>query len=489
MKKLSFLFAILLLFVTSCSNDDDPIVNPEAGEKQLPLVTEEIGATIVNTREMEIGSVENDIIFDMVSTVMTSEGHVKERTLNCCGIGAVAIVGGEQDFESSIEKVTLINKGTITVHTKDLVERYIDQIQSPQNANLRYKYFRIIVMYGGKNNLLINEGTINVYFDHDPDITPTVYVMAMAAGEGSSILNKGEIHFYGNGSVATRMRGMATFGDNITAINEGIMTATVGMADDSRMITTGGKLSNVINNGILKMQVPGTVCCMTRYGDSNLINNNLIEITSVCMPDGYTPVVSNENYLICALYEALQDSRTAVSSPLINRGNIHVTLSGSNPVDSHRQGFGMLCDLQGKGTAEAFEVNIHNEGNIVVKQDGNQHYNLAEAGFFARNVKAACHIKLGRWNTTLRDFSNTHDLFLLKGSKVNFTGGEVLLSKEDGYVEGTAYSIAPEALLYRADDTHRYEYTGYENLNFIARDTSTELIWDQENQMVSLKKK
>lgn len=488
MKKISYiLFASLLLFMASCSNDDDPIVDPEVGKEQLPIVTEESGSTIVNTKAMEIGSVMNDIVFDMVSTVMTSAGKVEERTLNCCGMGAATIVDGEQNLKASVENVTFINKGTITVHTKDLVEKYIDQIQSPENPELNYKYLRVIVMYGGKNNTLINEGIINIYFDHDPDITATVYVMAMAAGEGSSLLNKGEIHFYGNGSVATRMRGMATFGDAITTINDGLMTAEVGMADDSRMITTGGTQSNVMNNGTMKMKVPGTVCCMTRYGDSNLINNNLIEITSTCMPEGYTPVVGNENYVICAMYEALQDSRTAVSSPLINRGNIHVTLRGSNPVDSYRQGFGMLCDRQGKEESKDFEVNIHNEGNIIVKQDGNQHYNLAEAGFFARNLKRACHIKLGHWNTTLRDFSSTHDLFLLKGSKVDFTGGEISLSKEDGYIAGTAYNITPEALLYRADETHRYEYTGYENLTFTSRDAATSLVWDKEKQTVALK--
>lgn len=343
-------------------------------------------------------------------------------------------------------------------------------------------------MYGGENNMLINEGIINVYFDHDPNITATVYVMAMAAGQGSSMVNKGMINFYGNGSVATRMRGMATFGDNITAINDKIMTAKVAMADDSRMITTGGTKCNVINNGTMRMQVPGTVCCMTRYGDSNLINNNIIEIISTCTPEGYTLPIDSKNYLICAMYEALQNSRTVVSSPIINRGNIKVTLSGSNSADSHRQGYAILCDLQGE-KAETFEVNIHNEGEIVMKQDVDQRYNLAEAGFLARAPNAACNIKLGRWYTSLRDFNKTHDLFLLKGAKVNFTGGEVLLSKGDHYVEGTNYSIAPESLLYKADDTHRYEYTGYENLIFKSADSNTELLWDKDNRMVSLKKK
>ena len=146
------------------------------------------------------------------------------------------------------------------MHTKDLVERYIDQVQTPDDKTLPYTYLRVLVMYAGENSTVVNEGTINIYYDHDPSVAATIYVMALVAGEGSSIINNGEIHFYGT------------------------MTAEVDMASDSRMITTGGTKSNVINNGTMQMRMPGNILCLTRYGDTNLINNNVIEVTSVNMP-------------------------------------------------------------------------------------------------------------------------------------------------------------------------------------------------------------
>ena len=374
------------------------------------------------------------------------------------------------------------------MHTKDLVERYIDQVQTPDDKTLPYTYLRVLVMYAGENSTVVNEGTINIYYDHDPSIAATVYVMALVAGEGSSIINNGEVHFYGTGSPATRVRGMATFGDNISAINNGIMTAEVDMASDSRMITTGGTKSNVINNGTMQMRMPGNILCLTRYGDTNLINNNVIEVTSVNMPEEYDQGTSQ---VVCALYEPLQAARTSTPS-LVNRGTIKVAIEGSEYSKASILGFGMYCDLMSpKG--ENLEVNIINEGDINLSQSGPMQYRMAEAGFVAKPAAAAgaCNIKLGKWQTTLRDFSQPDHLFLAMGAKVDFTGGELILKKGDNTAEGTAYSIAPEVLLYRAGgDSYRYEYTGYDYLNVqVADSTTLSLDWDKENKTASLRSK
>ena len=97
-------------------------------------------------------------------------------------------------------------------------------------------------------------------------------------------------------------------------------------------------------------------------------------------------------------------------------------------------------------------------------------------------------VKLGRWNTTLRDFSQTHDLFLGLGVNVDFGGSDLFLSKAEGYVDGTSYSVDPEALVYNAGGSmFRYEYSGYENFNVQAADASSvNLVWDKENNQVSL---
>lgn len=486
-------WSILLFAISSCSEDEEPVFVPE--EEEEILITGESGTTVVNTKDIVLGVSEDDVVFEMTSTILTTSGRVTETTLNCCAMAGINFTdnGGmlAMDTLNTVEDVVLINRGTITIHTKDLVERYKDQIQTPDDPERPYTYLRLLAMFAGTNSTIINEGIINVYFDHDPSVTSTIYVMGMNGGGNSSMINNGEIHFYGNGSVATRLRGMATFGNSISAFNNGVMTAELDMCEDARMITTGGTKSNVINDGTMQMRLPGYILCMTRYGDSNLINNGVVDLTMVDLPEGYTAVGNAENPVVCAMYDPLSGGRTQMPS-LVNRGSISIAIEGSERSNSVSQGYGMYCDLMGAGGGD-LQVNVINDGSIKVSQSGPVDFRMAEAGFITRPAvrEETCCIKLGRWNTTLRDFSQTQDLFYGQGVNMDFGGGELLLKKGEDYVDGTSYSVAPEALLYNGGRTmFRYEYSGYENFEIKAADESNvNLTWDKENNQVSLSDK
>ena len=486
-------WGILLFAISSCSEDEEPVFVPE--EEEEILITGESGTTVVNTKDIVLGVSEDDVVFEMTSTILTTSGRVTETTLNCCAMAGINFTdnGGmlAMDTLNTVEDVVLINRGTITIHTKDLVERYKDQIQTPDDPERPYTYLRLLAMFAGTNSTIINEGIINVYFDHDPSVTSTIYVMGMNGGGNSSMINNGEIHFYGNGSVATRLRGMATFGNSISAFNNGVMTAELDICEDARMITTGGTKSNVINDGTMQMRLPGYILCMTRYGDSNLINNGVVDLTMVDLPEGYTAVGNAENPVVCAMYDPLSGGRTQMPS-LVNRGSISIAIEGSERSNSVSQGYGMYCDLMGAGGGD-LQVNVINDGSIKVSQSGPVDFRMAEAGFITRPAvrEETCCIKLGRWNTTLRDFSQTQDLFYGQGVNMDFGGGELLLKKGEDYVDGTSYSVAPEALLYNGGRTmFRYEYSGYENFEIKAADESNvNLTWDKENNQVSLSDK
>ena len=486
-------WGILLFAISSCSEDEEPVFVPE--EEEEILITGESGTTVVNTKDIVLGVSEDDVVFEMTSTILTTSGRVTETTLNCCAMAGINFTdnGGmlAMDTLNTVEDVVLINRGTITIHTKDLVERYKDQIQTPDDPERPYTYLRLLAMFAGTNSTIINEGIINVYFDHDPSVTSTIYVMGMNGGGNSSMINNGEIHFYGNGSVATRLRGMATFGNSISAFNNGVMTAELDICEDARMITTGGTKSNVINDGTMQMRLPGYILCMTRYEDSNLINNGVVDLTMVDLPEGYTAVGNAENPVVCAMYDPLSGGRTQMPS-LVNRGSISIAIEGSERSNSVSQGYGMYCDLMGAGGGD-LQVNVINDGSIKVSQSGPVDFRMAEAGFITRPAvrEETCCIKLGRWNTTLRDFSQTQDLFYGQGVNMDFGGGELLLKKGEDYVDGTSYSVAPEALLYNGGRTmFRYEYSGYENFEIKAADESNvNLTWDKENNQVSLSDK
>ena len=484
-----FLACAIIVCGVSCTEEEDNPVNPDQDGKSI--MTDVSGSTVVNYGNIELGVGKGDIVFEMNSQVITPQGKHWEYTLNCCAMGAATLKDGVQDNTTPVTNVTMINKGTITVHTHDLVEKYVDQIQSPENPGLRYKYLRLIGLYAGKNSKVVNDGVINVYFDHDPLVTPTIYVMGLIAGEGSEIINNGEINFYGMGSINTRLRGIGTYSDNINIVNNGLITADVSLADDSRAITTGGTLTNVVNEGTIRLRLPCSVYSMTRYGDTHLTNNGTIEITSTNVPEGYQALANAQNCIQCALYEPLQAVRTGMP-PMINNGKIFLKMDESGTPNPNRKLYGMLFDLQ-DAVAENLNVTIVNTGSIQLDTPPNSTYEMAEASFSARMnaMSGACNVTLGTWKTKLRDFRTTRDLFQARCVKMDFSQGTLLLDADDSYENGTSYSIAPEDLMINlgAKMNLRYEYSGYDQLMVKPANENYSLNWDKEARTASLTKK
>lgn len=472
MKHLLYLLTVLTLLCCASCNDDSPceeIITEEPVEDVR--ITDVSGVTLNYTKDLEIGGKENEIIFEKWTDILLQpEGHKIVKTLNCCGLAAVALNGMEIDTTKSVERVTLINRETITVHTKDLVERYKDLIATPENPDRPYFYLRVLVMYAGNNCSVINKGVINVYFDHDPSNTSTIYTIALTAHDGSTIINEGEINFYGNGSENTRFRGVATEGNYLTAINKGVMTSNVEMVDDQRMITTGGKYNNIINDGIMKLYGPGEICGLSS-GSNNVVNNNLIDITRVDISDKYVSV-EEEPGVVCGIYYAPSDSP---SPSVVNRGTINmraITTSKTSPA--------LTVNGINVNSGKGIEVSAINDGTITTAQTGPIKLRMAEA--FFHSVNKPLNVKMSRWNTTLRDFTEQP---LFRGENViyNFTDGKLVLSEDTNYVEDTYYSVAPDCLLQGS------KYSGYENMTIKSNDKNIILNWDKENQKASFSKK
>ena len=487
-----WLFAFVALFVASCSNDDNYVIDPEVPDGCI--YTEESGSTLVNSGKIVIGTDEKDLVFTRYASVLKPNGWKVKKVMDCAAIVSLAFVEGEnvQDTLKSVDNTTLINKGTIEIHTKKMVELYESMIYNPDdNADQAdsYEYLRMFgICASGVNCTLVNEGLIDVYFDHDPNTPIWVYCFAMAGGEGCNMVNKGIIKFHGNGSCRTRMRGIGMLGNNAIGNNEGTIEMDVEMAEDSRMITCGSDFCTIENNGVMKGRMPGTLLGMTHYGNNTIVNNNLIDLTSVGIPEGQRSVLTDETNIVCGFYEAYNMSRTEIP-PMINKGTVNIHIEGSATMADTNQGYGMMCDMI---SACKKNVDIVNEGTIRVSQAGSKHYNMAEAGFICRDGtnNAPCHITLKDWNTTLRDFSQTHDLFLAKGVVMDFSKGVIHLNKAKRYVDGMFYSVAPEHLLYNiGGDDFIYEYNGYDNLVFDNINNQYIVNWDKENKTISLTNK
>ena len=94
---------------------------------------------------------------------------------------------------------------------------------------------------------------------------------------------------------------------------------------------------------------------------------------------------------------------------------------------------------------------------------------------------------VGDITSTLRDFKSTNDLFLCHGASVNFGGAEMKFRKGADYVSGTAYSVAPEALLYNTGgDDATFEYKNYEGMSFSSGQDDVLAHWEKDAMTVSL---
>lgn len=493
-RKFSAVLSWGLLFsaclVVSCVSDDNPVSPmPQPDPQPEPVVNKQIiisedGATYVNTAKIVIGLDEDDFSYKRVTTIIDQRGKVQETVRDCSAMAAIKLNGDEQAPDGKVNNVTLINRGTIEIHTKGMVNKWRDQIQTWKITDRPYHYLRVLGMLGeGDGNQLINEGLIDVYFDHDPAEKFRVYCFAMCGNNNSTFINRGEIRFQGTGGPLTRMRAMGTAGNNVTSINYGTMKVDVEMAEDTRFITTGGDYNDVINNGVMEGRTTGRLLGMTRYGNSNIVNNGTISLTTTKMNDEYTSPLTDADRYTAGLMENMSASRVNIS-PMTNRGTINVTIEETESEAS--AGYGMFFDMVAPNQAN---VTINNEGTINLKQnDPVYKHNMAEAGFVDRSGKQGVnHITIGRWFTTLRDFKSTNDLFLCHGASVNFGGAEMHFRKGEGYAYGTAYSVAPEDLLFNTGgEGDTFEYKNYDSMTFSSGEDNLQAIWDKEAKTVSL---
>ena len=445
------------------------------GTKERPgcILTDQSGAALTNKEDIVIGA-SDSFVFQRHSKVIVLGKPQIETTLDYTVFGT-ACVDTSGDFPvavtaNPVKNTTIINEGHIEVHTKDLFEKYHELIRDPEHPDRPYKYLRIIVLNAGLNSQVINKGTIDVYFDHDPTIRATVYVMAMNAAKGSILLNYGTISFHGTGSVNTRFRGMATFGDNVTCINYGRMTADVACLDDARFITTGGTRANVINEGSMEMRGPGRLMGMTRYGDSNLINNGNIRITLVDYPPH---IVVKDMSAGCAMFEPLNKNRTLMP-PMINRGEIQLRSESTEATPEDRRLLGMFIDI---ATPDSYQLrpSILNDGIIRIEQTGPVRIQAAEAGFMYNRIAGIPNdtfyaVSILRWRTALRDFSALHDLFIADNVNINFGAAELILEKDENRSDPGTVSIAPESLVWQTDANRRLGFENYDDLKVFAAD-------------------
>jgi hypothetical protein len=133
-------------------------------------------------------------------------------------------------------------------------------------------------------------------------------------------------------------------------------------------------------------------------------------------------------------------------------------------------------------------IELVNDGTITLHKEA-PGYNMAEAAFMDRSAKGAtAHVKVGQWNTTLRDYATTRDLFLAKSADVDFGSSELTLMPAVGYQEGTAYGFAPANIIYNIGGEKAVNVRGYNTMKVLSGSQQHNVLWDKKGQKLSLKK-
>lgn len=476
-----------ILSLCSCNAQEHGGSAVSSAKTHGQIVIGKSGQTFVNNKRIVIGLDGEAATYKQMGTIFLGKSKQKAPLLECGAILIGKLNNGEVDTVANVSNVTIINRDTIEIHSKGLVEKYAHLVRDAQHPDHPYQNMRMLAMSSeGEGNMMVNEGVIDIYLDHDPTVGINVYGIGMIGKGCNTFINRGKIRFHGLGSPKSRVRGMASMSDNVMFVNDGSIIIDVKMTDDARMITSGGDYNDIINNGTMEGRSSGTMIGMTRYGDSHITNNGAIALTVEKMPAGYQSALSSTDKFACGLFEFLNAKRKHIA-PVNNKGGIVINLNDNT--DDQWRAYGLCVNMLIPCEAD---FTINNLGNITLtnRSTANNHC-MAEVGTINRTVNQAnIRINVGKWHTTLRDFTGKNGLFHGSHVTMDFSKTELTFEKPVGYVPGTPLSVSPETLLFNANgEKTTNEYIGYDQIKIATEENNLQVDWDKSGKKLALTNK
>lgn len=409
----------------------------------------EKGTYAVNHKHLSIKDAGEDNLF-VYRYSAGSQFNVSRKLQNNVICGLVALT---DDPDSPGDKMlapnaTLINRGVIDIHFSELYAEHIRHTKEDGDA-YQVDALRGYAMAAGANSVLINEGTINIYMDHDADAETTMYCCAMWGEANSQLVNRGEIHFYGNGSWQSLVRGVGGVANNLQVTNEGLITVDVERAFQTRILHTAGMQGSLWNKGRIDINVAGRVMTMGSVTGTHMTNDGEINVRSIAtLIEGKIPYLFNFPPMATGMYEHFRPG-TALPAPIVNRGSIKVHLVGSEASGPDAIAFGFYYQMEDSDNGETPVRHLANEGTVEVTQEGPKTYVTGEVGVnmqLKRNNPVK--LKVGTWNTKKRPFAQTKDLFCCNSAEFDFSELHLL-------TDGTETTVNPEELVFQTEEAEK----------------------------------
>lgn len=392
----------------------------------------------VNYEHLDISEPVGVNYFEYEHGNIPNKPNVKVKNIALCGLAALEDNPSQPGNKKLADNATLINRGTIDIHFKDIYKFYIDRKTKNGNPHdVEFDTVRCYAMAAGDNSLLINEGTINVFFDQDIDAEVSLYGCAIWANVKSLMINRGTINFIGNGSWQSYIRGIGSMASNLQVINEGGVNVDLKRAYQTRILHTAGIGGSLTNNGKIHIETGGRIMVLGALAGTRMTNNGDIDVIS---HSTYLKNRVSYHYqfdpLATAYYEHFLPNE-APTCPMLNRGNIKIHLIGTEASGKNAVAFGFYLMQIGESKSSPVHL-LENEGSVEVTQEGPIHYTTAEVGVNIQSPgNCAFNIKIGRWNTPLRDFAQTKDLFVCRSA--NFDLSEMKLNADVANKEECVY--------------------------------------------------
>ena len=396
------------------------------------------GSYVVNLDHLSIREpeAENLFIYRYAAGKQFNENRKLQNNV-ICGLVALTDDPHSPGDKMLAPNATLINKGVIDIHFKELYAAHLRQAAA-QGSSYQVDALRGYAMAAGVNSLLINEGVINIYMDHDAEAETTMYCCAMWAEANSQLINRGEIHFYGNGSWQSLVRGVGGVADHLHVINEGLITVDVERAFQTRVLHTAGMQGSLWNRGRIDVRVAGRIMTLGSVTGTHMVNDGEINVTSLAtMVEGKIPYLFSFPPMASGMYEHFRPG-TALPAPIVNRGSIRVHLVGSEASGPDAIAFGFYYQMEDKDQGETPVRVAVNEGTVEVTQEGPQKYITGELGVNMQlKEDNPVTLKIGTWKTHKRDFAQTHDLFVCQSAQFDFNSLHLVLEDDSAPTDKT----------------------------------------------------
>lgn len=401
------------------------------------------GGYAVNYGYLDISEPAGKNYFEYKHQNIPNQPGVVVKNIALCAMAALEDNPDQPGAKMLAAHATLINRGVIDIHFSKIYALYKERkAQSDNPDDTNNDTVRCYAMVAGTDSLLINEGTINVYMDQEIDAQVSLYGCAMWANAHSTMLNRGAIHFIGDGSWQSYIRGIGSMDSHLQIINDGEITVDLKRAYQTRILHTAGQLGSLTNNGVIRVRTSGRIMVLGCLAGTRMMNNGEIDVTSLA-----TFLENKVSYhyqfdpLATAMYEHFLPNNLP-TCPAVNRGTIKVHLVGTELSGPNAVAFGFYCHQVGTN-GETPVHRMENEGTIEVTQEGPVHYNTAEVGVNIQSVgDYPVNVKIGRWKTKARDFASSHDLFMSRSARFDLAGMDLQLT-------GAVFGIDKNELVYQ----------------------------------------